>query len=1167
MKRWVCGFSILAIWLVWTAAARAAGDDLGREELEADHALSTDFVTPHTDWAQPYARGKTRVLFFCRGRNMEPRECVELMERFDIEAKAAFWSQIVDTTLTHWHGGTTGDQRILGLLGQRWDCFVFFDVAPKLLAAEAQYKLFSQVAAGSGLVLVGVDDPRALKEKNHLKERPWLLAAGPAGEAYTAGQGRAVRLGRRPAIEYSEGWCVDDDYWHERFGRAVLWAAGREPACRVEASVSKASFTRSAGGETITVGVSGKPTGSPARLELRVRSRYGEPIPWQGKELAPVGADSPDRFTPWLVTLPSLAEGEYHADVRLMSPAGVEAWTTSAFTVTSPRNVKEVTLTQDWGEVGQSISGTVTLEGPAASGEVLRVQLLDRRRRELARRDLPSGQSSVAFEFPVTPWMPMLVTVEAQLLDGRGEVSRRWRYYHVVKRYRDRYNFVMWDYPGGTLAPYGEEALARAGVTVHLSGNPKPPAYMAAFDIPYVPYTTRILSKEKTPQGIMKPFCWNDQAAVDKHIASLASRFVSSRQHGVFVYSLGDENETLGCCLSPYCERAYRAYLQECYGSLEVLNRSWQTSFASWDQVGLSKPDDNEEKASLETRNYARWFDRQAFKSYNYVKYCQKYAKAYAAIDPQSKTGFEGAGRFEHGDDLDLIVRSLEFWSPYPGLADEVIRSIAPRQMPRANWMGYTKDADSLLAKYWRMVTRGMDSVWWWRWDCIGRFHGWLAADLRPYPAVQEILDDTRIVREGLGDLLLKCPMHDDGVAILYSYPSTFAAKLETGPSYLGYEAAHARLHEALRSSGVQFRYVTDRMLRLGEFQASKTKIVFLARAEAMGDKEVEVLKQFVAGGGTLVADVRPGLYDEHCKPRSVGALDDLFQVTRGPQARAAKTGSAGLLVDPSVARKTPVPVAADAEIPPPVVVSHGRGKAILWNFSAASLMARVGANTPERSGEWFTGMLAQAGVRPAVQVLDATGKPVRRLEIVRWSNGGLELVALFREGGPADRKKLVRAGVPDWVAQLQLEGGQGEEVTVQLPDGPRFVTDLRRQASLGSQAKWKTTIRPNRPSWFVLAGKAPAKPQIGCESSTVSRGTTAKVTLAVPESEGLHALRIRVTAAGKPAEWLDQTVLVGCESKLLELPIALNDPTGRYEILVSDLVSGRMVRTEMQVR
>ena len=74
-------------------------------------------------------------------------------------------------------------------------------------------------------------------------------------------------------------------------------------------------------------------------------------------------------------------------------------------------------------------------------------------------------------------------------------------------------------------------------------------------------------------------------------------------------------------------------------------------------------------------------------------------------------------GRFAGGDDIDLIVRRLGFWSPYPGITDEVIRSIAPREFPWANWMGYTKDADSLLQKYWRMVTRGMDSVWWWRWE------------------------------------------------------------------------------------------------------------------------------------------------------------------------------------------------------------------------------------------------------------------------------------------------------------------------------------------------------------------------------------------------------------------------------------------------------------------
>ena len=31
------------------------------------------------------------------------------------------------------------------------------------------------------------------------------------------------------------------------------------------------------------------------------------------------------------------------------------------------------------------------------------------------------------------------------------------------------------------------------------------------------------------------------------------------------------------------------------------------------------------------------------------------------------------------------------------------------------------EDADSLLERYWRKVTRGCDAVWWWRWEVLGR--------------------------------------------------------------------------------------------------------------------------------------------------------------------------------------------------------------------------------------------------------------------------------------------------------------------------------------------------------------------------------------------------------------------------------------------------------------
>lgn len=60
--------------------------------------------------------GKVRVLFFTDGSGVNPRECVELMQRFDIDAKAAFWVNADGPSKAHWHGGEQGEHRMLNLL-------------------------------------------------------------------------------------------------------------------------------------------------------------------------------------------------------------------------------------------------------------------------------------------------------------------------------------------------------------------------------------------------------------------------------------------------------------------------------------------------------------------------------------------------------------------------------------------------------------------------------------------------------------------------------------------------------------------------------------------------------------------------------------------------------------------------------------------------------------------------------------------------------------------------------------------------------------------------------------------------------------------------------------------------------------------------------------------
>jgi len=1146
--------------VAWAAAPAFAVAD----ELEQDHELSMEFETPHTDWARPYALGKVRVLYLgwaSYGRGVEARDIIELMQRFDIEAQAAYYHQIIDSPKTEWRGGEAGVKRILGLLDQRWDCFLLAGVPVTNLPQEAQYKMYRAVTEGAGIVLLGVDDERALKPQNKLTELPPFLARNPVGDAYHVKAGRAMRLPGRPQIAYHPGWEADYDYWLERVGRAVLWAANKSPRVNLGLALDADHVAR---GDLDKVKLKAEFQSSgmreAARVEARLRRSDGSIFQLTGTPLEIPGAQAATQGSLTLSLAADYPAGQYHVDVIMRSKDGVEAWATAPIEITASRTVQAVELDRAWGEIGDKIAGTVKLAGDSITGERVRVQLLDPHQRVLVQSDWPVNGSTARFEFAIADWMPMLLEVRALVMDGEAEVSWGYSYFDVTKRNRGRFNFVVWDWPGDTLAPYAEEQLARLGCTVQL-GHGAPLPVLAASNVAQIPYTTRILTSWDD-NGYMMPTCWNDEPAVDQWVDSIVNPCEASRQHGVFVYSLGDETATTGSCVHPACLAAYRRYLQQEYGTIAALNESWGTDYASFDQAGLSAPRDNDEAAALRAKNYPRWYDRQAFKGYNFVKLCERFGRRFKELDPQARTGFEGAGGLADGTDIDLICRTNGFWSPYPGLQDEVVRSIAPRDFIRSNWMGYSKDADSLLGVYWRMVTRGTDSVWWWMWCGFGSYRGLLAPYMAPWPAIKDMERDTQVVRDGLGDLLLRARREDDGIAILYSYPSSFASRIEAGPSYGKYEDDHASWHRVLRALGLQFSYVTDRMLRRGEFAARRYKLLILPRAEAMGPVEAEVVRDFVAKGGTVIADVRPGLYDHHCKPLARGLLDDLFGIERaGNQEMVTADGSirgalgdralaislAGACVDPGVRALGAKPMGSAGAAPLCIVNHIGQGRAVLLNFTmSSSFLAINDPAAPAAAADFMAGLLAAAGVEPAITVTDASGRPVRDTEVIRWRGRGVDFLALL--------------------------GGKNEKVQISLPR-PQHVYDLRERAYLGLRATFAVHKLPTRATFVALSPVKLSAARVEPGPGRIRRGEQLGVRLSYPASRARHAARVQVFGPnGAHAEWFDAVVVVepqrqspahtgagksAAQGAEITLPIAHNDPTGAWTIRATDLYTG----------
>ena len=62
--------------------------------------------------------------------------------------------------------------------------------------------------------------------------------------------------------------------------------------------------------------------------------------------------------------------------------------------------------------------------------------------------------------------------------------------------------------------------------------------------------------------------------------------------------------------------------------------------------------------------------------------------------------------------------------------------------------------------------------------------------------------------------------------------------------------------------------------------------------------------------------------------------------------------------------------------------------------------------------------------------------------------------------------------------------------------------------------------------------------------------------------------MRIRaVLPDGKPAEWLNRVVIVGKEPKEIPLPIAFNDPPGKWTIRAIDLFAEQPLDLPLTVK
>ncbi|MDP0495564.1 MAG: beta-galactosidase [Verrucomicrobiota bacterium JB024] len=171
---------------------------------------------------------------------------------------------------------------------------------------------------------------------------------------------------------------------------------------------------------------------------------------------------------------------------------------------------------------------------------------------------------------------------------------------------------------------------------------------------------------------------------------------------------------------------------------------------------------------------------------------------------------------------------------------------------------------------------------------------------------------------------------------------------------------------------------------------------LFLIGAEHLSQPEQDVIEEYVAGGGTLVADERPGYYDEH--HRVLNDLETVLGMSLGETENVSpvrfETGGIEISGKRSFSSQ-PVgaePVAENADgVPLAYLHRYGEGTVLYFpcmlgtlegDFSSVDGKSFVVEDGPTADGEeyrartgefalgdWLGDMLARAGLTPAVEV------------------------------------------------------------------------------------------------------------------------------------------------------------------------------------------------------
>lgn len=822
-------------------------------------------------------------------------------------------------------------------------------------------------------------------------------------------------------------------------------------------------------------------------------------------------------------------------------------------------------------ERGEPVRATMRLASPVKSaGTRYNVTISDSFGRQLVNRDVDGPKdkeqiSEIAIEVAVPNAVVQRHTLQVLVTsaDGKLQAASRTFIYRAPAEWDD-YICTIWHRHNTKRIPYLQEMYV-TGSQWFGNGVQVPNDWIdrnyrfyleGTGNWVYSPYHIYMTDRSKTYyhdeakkaftkdrkdfRNLERNPCLSNHIAQERVRVQFGNQAKLYRNYRPLFYTVADESgiadqaAPFDYCFSPQCKARFRAWLEERYASLEALNQQWGSAYKDWDEVRGATTDE------IFTRgddNFSAWADHKEFMDDVLTGAYGLAGQAVKRYDPQGRLGIGGV----QGP---AAVGGWDFWklcntfdvieAYYIGNNYELMRSFNPRLIPyHCSFAPEKAEKDKGSATWnperhliWYLFLHGDRGLL--AWDDPESY----VNDKGEYD--ERALDSNALYAEltgGLGKLRIASQRTDDPIALYYSQAAMRVHwALEVRPEGKSWidrgsgsertKSRYFRLRESwvkmIEDNGLQYKFLATEQSKAGglKFYDAGTglgfKVLILPEIVALSQEEVQAIRDFVAAGGTVIADRLPGTFDEHGKKREASPLADLFQ--DGADGRA-------ILLDRDM-----LPYYQDRLFP------AGKEDAM-----------------KDLVGDALRKAIGLARVTPLV--VDAAGKPVTGVETTVWRNGEVQLISLHRnpllrvnELGPQEYQKNAKFEAP---VDLVVKAGQA-----------RAWYDVRsgRKLEMGKQAK--VVLEPFAP--VILASMPleaqPFTAQVSGDEIRITPGQpcslkTAVYHLAFMGPDGKERLLYRTN------------VSVGPKGEVLPLPLGINDDQGNWALEIKEVATGATQR------